>query len=135
MAKQSPQMTWAGIQFTTDTSALNKIDHSTSYKWVNVERLDRPHASQFLGKGEDTIVISGEYYPALGGNANAMEAIRSKADEGKPRLLIDGSGKVWGKYTCPDVKDGKEELMDDGKPQKVTFSVTLKKYYPDGATS
>ncbi|MEK7991721.1 MAG: phage tail protein [Thiotrichaceae bacterium] len=135
MAKVSPQMVWGGIEFTTNTTALNKIAHSTTYEWAAVGRLDRPHARQFLGKGEDNITLTGEYYPAVGGNANALEAVRSKADKGTPEILMDGSGKNWGKYVCTDVKDDKSELMDDAKPQKVSFTVTLKKYYPDGATS
>ncbi|WP_353571122.1 phage tail protein [Candidatus Albibeggiatoa sp. nov. BB20] len=135
MAKKYVQVIWGGYPFGTSTTALAKLDHSTSYRHPSQGRIGRPVALQFVGKGDDSITLTGDYYPAISGRANLMEIVRLIANQGKPHYLIDGMGMIYGKYVCTSVKDGKESLMDDGRPQKISFTVQLKKYYPDGATS
>jgi phage protein U len=61
-----------------------------------------------------------------------MDAIADLANEGIPHMVVDGTGKVYGRYVIIDVKETRSTMLDDLRPRRVDFSITLKHYGQDG---
>ncbi len=128
MAKVDTQYVYAGIKFSAYEISAEKINKKTNYRYGNHKLLGNPESQQAIGKGVHKITLAGKYYPVLGGNMNALDQLRAKADEMIPYALVTGYGKNLGKYLCLDISDGHTRLMDDGRAQVVTFTITLEKY-------
>ena len=118
-------------RFSMDTAAYDKLRRENEYNWVSVKRLGSTPAQQFLGEGDETITLDGTIYPHFKGGLNQVTVMRSQAGAGEPYLLVDGRGKVWGKYVITRLSEDQSRHMSDGAPRKITFSMTLKRYGGD----
>jgi phage protein U len=58
--------------------------------------------------------------------------MRAQAAGGKPLVLPDGHGGfVLGTWVILKIEESKSELMGDGSPRVINFSMTLKEYGED----
>lgn len=130
-------LAWGGYMFHQKGASYNELDRSTSWRWGSQERLNREPARQFVGKGDDTITVSGTIYPLYnpGGSfigTRKIEPLRQLADEGEPNMLIDGRGYVYGKYVVTNVQEQQSVIADNGGARKQGLTVTFEKYGEDG---
>lgn len=132
MAGWSVQLTVGGYQFWIENASLDKFSRSSTYRWVAQERIARPVAMQNVGTGEDTITLNGYFHPHLKGKAHALDKLRQMADEGIPYNVVTGTGINLGRWCIVEIKDDFSEMLDDLRPRRVDFTVTLKKYFEDG---
>ncbi|TAN72313.1 MAG: hypothetical protein EPN20_03760 [Magnetospirillum sp.] len=63
-----------------------------------------------------------------------LDAMRAEAGKGKPLMLVDGLGRVWGKYCITKVHERQSALLGNGAPLKVDFSLDLVLYGDDEET-
>ena len=117
-----------------EQAPLEKFSRARNWRWEAQARLTRPNAMQFVGAGDDTITLNGVIHPhedKCGGKATSMEDLSQIANGGEPQLILTGWGKVLGKYVITDVQEDYENMLDDLRPRKVGFSITLKRYGND----
>lgn len=80
------------------------------------------------GKGASQLQLACTLYTELGGTPADVEALRTLAGSGKPQLLTDGTGKVWGYYCLTALDDAYGEVMHiKGIPAKRELSLTFVK--------
>ncbi|WP_163833303.1 phage tail protein [Spartinivicinus ruber] len=120
-------------RFSRNTAAYQARNRSTQYRWAKHDRISTDPALQFIGPGEDTLKLDGVIYPEYRGGLKQMESLRQEAGKGRPFLLIEGTGLVFGKYVIESIDEDQEYFLVDGQPQKITFRLTLKKYGDDHA--
>ncbi|MCL6284704.1 phage tail protein, partial [Ruegeria sp. 2012CJ41-6] len=61
-----------------------------------------------------------------------LDLMRATAERGKPLLMLEGyGGFVLGDWVIIRIAETKSELMGDGSPRVITFSMTLKEYGGD----
>ncbi|WP_373747202.1 phage tail protein [Neisseria dentiae] len=82
---------------------------------------------QYTGKENETVSISAELRPEITGGDTSLALLRMMAEEGKPYNLIMGNGDILGAYVITAIKEGRKELMWDGKARSISFSMELKK--------
>lgn len=118
-----------------EQAPLEKFSRARNWRWPSQARLSRPNALQFVGAGDDTITLSGVIHPhedKCGGKATSMDDLANLANGGEPQLvIIPGWGRVLGKFAITDIKEDYSHMLDDLRPRKVAFSVTLKRYGSD----
>lgn len=131
MAGGHTQLIWGGFEFKLDTAGLETFGRQSTYRWPVQERIERPVALQFVGEGENTISVAGYIHPHFKGTATELDKLRKIAEEGKPKIMTTGTGKVLGKYVCTDIKDDFSSMLDDLRPRRVDYTVTFKKYFDD----
>lgn len=132
MARAGIQMNLGGFIFSLDKAGYEKLDRSTGYRWPAQPRIQRSVAHQFVGRDEESVTISGYIHPEFRGKMYQLDQLRAIAEEGKPKMLVSGTGKVLGKYCIVKVDDNFSGVMDDHRARRVDFTVELKKYGDDG---
>ncbi len=113
------------------TAAYDELKRVSSYRWAAQERIGRRPAQQFLGPGSGEVTLSGEILPHFNGGFDQMDRLREGAGRGKPLLMVDGRGNVWGDWCITQIEETSRELYSDGAPRSISFTLTLVEYGPD----
>ncbi|MCX8016379.1 MAG: phage tail protein [Rhodocyclaceae bacterium] len=124
-------MTLGEFRFALDTAAYERLVLSQSWRWPKQDRLGRDPALQFIGMEAAEIELEGALYPGTSGSLADIERLRALADAGRPLMLTDGLGRVWGKWCILKVDDVRSVLLNDGQPRKIEFRLALKAYGED----
>lgn len=124
-------MSLGEFRFALETAAYERLALSQSWRWPEQQRLGRDPALQFVGADAAEIELEGVIYPQFRGGLGQIEQLREVADQGKPLMLTDGIGRVWGKWVITKISDTRTVLADDGQPRKIEFRASLKAYGDD----
>ena len=118
--------------FMLDTAAFQQLKRISEYRWKELDRIGRKPAQQYIGPGADQITLSGEILPHWKGGLYQVDAMRAQAARGKPLVLLEGyGGFVLGTWVILKIEETKSELMGDGSPRVIDFSMTLSEYGDD----
>lgn len=126
-------MKLGGYTFGMDTAAYQQLVRSTEYRWPGQERMGQSAALQFTGPGADTITLAGVVYPQFRGGLGQLDALRAEAGQGKPMLLVDGRGRIHGRWVIERIEETQDAFMVAGVPKRQRFNVQLRRY-DDGAS-
>lgn len=114
--------------FSVNLAAYNQFRRTTSYRWPAQERINRIANRQFVGPGDESVSLSGVYFPQVTGRYAIMDDLRVQAAAGKPLLLTGGTGHVFGYFVIERIEDSANLFMKQGIPKQVEFTVELTKY-------
>lgn len=133
-AQQSNRVMWmlGNFMFSRDTAAPQSLRRNTAYTWASQDRFGRDPALQFTGRGADTIDLDGVIYPHYKGGLGQLDAMRELAGQGKPQILVDGRGAVYGKWSILSVEETRSVFLSNGTPRKIEFRLSLQRYGEDG---
>ncbi|WP_434361069.1 phage tail protein [Parasalinivibrio latis] len=120
-------MMLGGYRFSVDTVAYERISRDTGYRWEKQDVIGTQPALQFLGPGDDTLSLDGVLYPHYRGGLGQLNAMRAQAGLGVPLMLIEGNGKVLGRWVIERVQETQRTFDRDGTPAKIRFSLRLRK--------
>ncbi|MCU7904432.1 MAG: phage tail protein [Candidatus Thiodiazotropha sp. (ex Epidulcina cf. delphinae)] len=120
-------------QFGIESAAYEQLGRSTQYRWQGQDRIGRRPAQQFAGIGQETISLSGRIYPFYKGGLGQLDQMRAEAGQGEPRILVDGLGRILGKWAVTRIDETQSTLMPDGVPEKIDFTLELVRYGEDTA--
>lgn len=115
------------FQFSIGTAAYQELSRKATYNWASQDRFGRMPNLQFVGKGEETISLAGVIYPDYRGGFAQLDRMREIAGQGLPQLLIDGSGKLLGRWVILSVDEKQSTFAAAGMPRKQEFTLELKK--------
>lgn len=118
--------------FMLPTATYQELTRQSTYRWSSQERLRRKPAQQYLGPGADEITLTGEIMPQFRGGLGQVENMRASAKRGKPLLMVDGLGNVWGDWVILSIEEGQTIHNADGTPNVISFTMTLREYGADG---
>lgn len=124
-------MALGSYRFSLETAAYDRLQRENEYRWISQPRIGRAPAQQFVGVGTETITLEGTIYPHFKGGLGQIDAMRAEADQGAPLILVDGIGKVWGKFVIARISETGERFHGNGVPLKVQFQMELKNYGED----
>lgn len=119
------------FRFSLDTAAYESLRRSDSWRWVEMARLGRAPAQQYLGPGATEIGLEGTIYPHYRGGLGQIERMRTLAGGGEPLLLVDGRGWVWGKFVIKSIAESQTRFFVRGVPLKIGFDLSLAAYGED----
>ncbi|WP_218644496.1 phage tail protein [Thiomicrorhabdus cannonii] len=123
------------FMFALDTAAYQSLTHTVEYKWADLERIGNRPMSQFTGIGKETVEMPGVIYPHYKGGLHQVQAMRELAGLGKPLPMVDGTGKIWGEWVIEQVQETLRVLVKNGAPLKIEFSLNLKYYSRENAST
>ncbi len=152
-------MILGNFQFNLKTMTPNSMTRSTEYNWSDTERVGDLPNLQNLGVSKDQIEIESVFYPKFNkensvtntiGNSvtskimnflnlsensgySNIEAIRSSDLCKIASNLINDNGEILGKFVISSIKETQSYFDRNGKPQKVEFTLILKR--SPGATN
>lgn len=111
--------------FKLSTASYQELQRQTAWRHPSNSRVGNTPAYQFVGKGEDTITLSGDVYPELTGYQKPMDLLRNMADTGKAFILIEGTGKIYGKVIIDKVSETRSVFFQNGGARKISFNIQL----------
>ncbi len=114
-------------RFSVDMAAYQSKARSTSYRWGKQDRLTTNPALQFVGPGDDTMSIQGFILPHYKGGLGQVESMRQEAGKGESLLLLEGSGKVLGRWVIESITENQSTFFKDGTPKRIEFTLELRK--------
>ena len=131
-------MNLGSIVFSISTRSFEELQRKCEYRWATMERLGRRPAKQWIGVGTDDITISGVVFPLLETGTSSVvgigqiEEMRKLAEEGNPQDLVDGMGKILGRFVIESIDETASHHLDNGAPRQQEYSLSLSRYGEDG---
>ena len=116
------------FQFCIQTAVYQELNRKNEYKWPSQHRFGQRPSRQFVGKGDETIQLPGTIYPEYRGGFKQLDAMRALAGRGQPLLLVDGLGKLWGRYVIESIEEKQTLFAAFGAPRKQEFSISLARF-------
>jgi phage protein U len=113
--------------FSLPTLAYQELQRQTDWKHPSNSIVGGRDQSQFTGKGDDIITLNGWIAPELTGSIYSLDALRFMADTGKAWILIQGTGRIFGHFVITNMSEGKTHIANNGNPERIDFSITLKR--------
>lgn len=114
--------------FGIDTAAYQQLTHSTEYRWPGQDRAGQRQALQFTGPGGEVITLSGVVYPQHRSGLGQLDAMRAEASNGRPLMLVDGRGRIHGRWVIERVEETQDAFFQAGAPKRQRFSLQLRKF-------
>ncbi len=111
--------------FSLPTLAYQDMQRRSGWRHARSGRIGAIDATQFVGRENDKISLSGVAYAELMAGRASLDELRDMATEGKAWPLIDGTGRVYGAFVITDIDEGMKEFFADGTPRKVDFTIDL----------
>ncbi len=114
--------------FSVRSAPFNERQHSTEYRWASHNRIGNHPAYQYIGKGEETITLTGTLMPEFSGGEDGLDMLHEMAASGQAYLLMAGNGRIFGRYFIDSISDTADHFLSNGTPQKIEFTISLKYY-------
>ncbi len=111
--------------FSTDSALFDQLDRDRDWRHARTPRFGARPAGQFLGPGEDKIVLRGTLVPELAGSYSAIETLAQMADDGDAYQLADGTGTLFGAFTIDRLSEQHGAIIDNGKARVIGFTIEL----------
>lgn len=116
--------------FNISTASFDKLKRTATYNIVSLKCLGRRDSMQAIGKGGETITLSGVIFAQYGGIYHVAR-MRAVAARIMPLELVTGTGLVLGKWYITAVSEEQDAFMYDGVPRRQSFSMELASYGQD----
>lgn len=124
-------MSLGQYKFSLSTAAYKELKRTTPHRWTEQNRIGQRPALQYVGPGKETIELSGDIYTLYKGGIGQLDTMRKDAGAGKPMMLVDGLGNIWGKWCIEEVQETQTIFLPGGIPKKQSFSLRLSHYGED----
>jgi phage protein U len=128
-----PMLRLGDFNFALHVAVAQEMRRRAEYKWPSQDRFGQLPVRQYVGPGDETITLPGVIYPQWRGSTNAIATLRAMAARGKPYLLMDAQGKMYGRWVITDVEETSSAFAAFTMPRKIEFNVTLQRF--DGSDS
>lgn len=121
-------MQLGSFQFSIMTAVYQELIRKNEYKWPSQHRFGQRPSRQFVGVGDETMQLPGVIYPEYRGGFQQIEAMRNLAARGQPLLLVDGLGKLWGRWVIESIDEKQSLFAAFGAPRKQEFTLSLARF-------
>lgn len=111
--------------FGLHTVPYQQLQRQLVWRHPSNSRVGARPTRQFVGRGDETITLSGVLYPEVTGGKISLAALEAMADEGMAWPLIEGTGLFYGLYVVEEQSTTHSEFFPDGAPRKIEFSLKL----------
>lgn len=121
-------MQLGAYQFCIMTSVYQELIRKTEYKWPSQHRFGQRPSRQFVGVGDETMQLPGVIYPEYRGGFKQLDFMRDMAGRGEPLLLVDGLGRLHGRWVIESIDEKQSLFAAYGAPRKQEFTLSLARF-------
>ncbi len=90
---------------------------------------------EFMGEGEDKIMLSGQLLPFKTGGLSELEIADAFRRNGTQLPVMRGDGKMIGWYAIERISESHKELMRNGVGFVVKYRISMRKTVPSTGSS
>lgn len=121
-------MALGAYRFGIPTAAYQQLTRAAEYRWPAQERFGQHAALQYTGPGSETITLTGVIYPGYRGGSGQLDSMRALAATGQPQTLIDGFGRILGRWVIESVQEQASVFAAAGVPRRQDFTMQLRRF-------
>lgn len=103
------------------------LDRKTSGGWVSLDIISSKPRSHQTGQGLEELRLNGKAQFAAG--MAKLDELRAMANARVPYVLVDGVGRVWGRWRIDGVNEGQKRVLDDGTTTLLEWSLDLSEFF------
>lgn len=103
-----------------------RLSRKTTGGWVDLDIISSKPLSHNTGQGLESLRLSGK-----GGWSAVMakvDELRAMANARVPYTLVDGVGRVWGRWRIDSVSEDQERVIDDGTATSLGWTLELQEF-------
>jgi len=121
---------------TLDTApfSIDEVERSASADFAVKPVIGAAPRREFMGEGDDTIVLTGQLLPTVVGGLTELETLHGFRRAGQQLPVMRGDGKMFGWFAITKIDEAHEDLERDGVGFKVAHTISLVKVGPEGAS-
>lgn len=127
-------MQLGSYQFSLNTAAYQELMRRSGYRWASQDRFGQHPALQYTGPESETIELSGIIYAEFRGGIGQLDTMRALAARGLPQRLIDGTGRLLGRWVIESIEETQSVFAAKGYPRKQEFTLHIRSF-PESASS
>ena len=102
------------------------LERKSSGGWVSLDIISSKPMSHNTGQGLETLRLSGKAQWAEG--MAKVEELRAMINARVPYVLVDGTGRVWGRWRIEDVSESQKRVLDDGTATLLEWTLELQEF-------
>lgn len=106
--------------------AYERLERNTSGGWVDLDIISSKPLSHQTGQGLESLRLSGKAFRAAG--MAKLDELRALADARAPYVLVDGIGRVWGRWRVDRVSEQQSRVIDDGTAMVIEWTLELQEF-------
>ena len=103
------------------------LDRKTTGGWVSLDIISSKPRSHQTGQGLEELRLNGKAQFAAG--MAKLDELRAMANARVPYVLVDGVGRVWGRWRIDGVNEGQKRVLDDGTTTLLEWSLDLSEFF------
>lgn len=124
----SQQMALGGFVFGLSSGfPYETLDRKTTGGWVSLDIISSKPRSHQTGQGLEEIRLNGKAQWAEG--MAKLDELRAMANARIPYVLIDGVGRVLGRWRIDGINEGQKRVLDDGTTTLLEWSLELSEFF------
>lgn len=113
--------------FELRTVPFQEMQRQSDWRHAANNRLGARPIRQFMGPGDDAVILSGNLKPELTGGSVTLDMLRVMANTGRAWVLLEGTGRIHGLYIIDSLSETRKEFFQDGAARSIDFSLSLKR--------
>lgn len=103
-----------------------RLSRKTTGGWVDLDIISSKPMSHNTGQGLESLRLSG--WAQLAAGMAKLDELRAMADARQPYTLVDGVGRVWGRWRIDCVSEEQVRVLDDGTATLLEWSIDLQEF-------
>ncbi|HAN51653.1 MAG TPA: hypothetical protein DCQ75_00930 [Pseudomonas sp.] len=103
-----------------------RLERKTTGGWVDLDIISSKPLSHQTGQGLEELRLSGK--AQLEAGMLAVDELRAMANARKPYTLVDGLGRVWGRWRIDNVSEQQQRVLDDGTATLLEWTLELREF-------
>ena len=107
---------------------FNGLNETSSYNFVQHERIENKPLLQFLGKNLQEEEIRLNFHNSFCTPEDELKKIKTAADKAAPLKFIKGNGEYVGVFVVEEIKQVTEQASPEGDLVSIQVELKLKEY-------
>jgi len=103
-----------------------RLERKTTGGWVDLDIISSKPLSHNTGQGLESLRLSGKAQFAAG--MQKLDELRDLANKRQPYTLVDGIGRVWGRWRIDGVGEQQTRVIDDGTATLLEWTLELQEF-------
>ncbi len=121
------------LTFTVAPFNADEVDRTSSADFAEKQLLGQRKGHEFVGEGEEKIVLRGSLFPETLGGLDGLAVLDALRSSGTPQMLLRGDGVDLGWFLIERVHGNNKHLNREGVGKKIDFTIELVRDDPPSA--
>ncbi len=122
------------VALDTAPFSIDEVERTATADFAVKPLLGTAPSREFMGEGDDTVVLSGQLLPERIGGLTELETLHGFRRAGQRLPVMRGDGRMLGWFVITEIRERHEQLGRSGIGGTLQHTLTLVKVEPTGTS-